>query len=338
MSIFKWPDIIHWKRDARNGLYPSSDYITRCARTINHAVAFRRKEVFSRSWELGGASGSPGTVNLVRFRFRSGYGAARLRFFVAMGLDDLCAAVTPTCEIDVTEVGVGTTSLDAIAYGHQCLGTDDPPGNIFVGERTCTITAGATYTVLVKAVSYARILSLIAFEEASLTVSEATNYYCNPSVGPVYDHDRERLLVGTTNLHKQNAGTLIHWGMSDGSARTAVGAPGATLTNIVDNSSTGYATSSTPGYTINNTYRNTSSRSVVPYELAVYGSIGAGSGTVRVSDSSTDHITCTINGAAGWYTATGTLPNSNSKIDFRFNNDGVNTLSVYAISLIEYEA
>jgi hypothetical protein len=69
--------------------------------------------------------------------------------------------------------------------------------------------------------------------------------------------------------------------------------------------------------------------------MCVYGSIGAGSGSVVLrSTAPADAATVTINGAAAWYTAAGALTvGTGQKYDLMFAGDGVNTVSVYAVSI-----
>ncbi len=332
------PALIHWKRDARNGHAPAAQFYQRAVEALNHHTGYGGREVFQRSWDQGVLAGVTGTTNIARFRFRSKHGANRLTFFVHMGLA-ASSGVDPYCEIDVTEVGGGTTTLNAIHYGESGTVTlSDAPDEWLITDRSVDITGATTYEVLIKSVDYARVLSVMAYEESDRTVVESTDYYSGlvPAAGvPIYDVHREQLLAGLSNMYCQNAGTLYHWGLS-GTARTR---SSATLINLIDNTTTGTPTVAAPGVYLNNTCRNTASRTTVPYELGVYASIGAGSGTVRLTDDTgTDRITVTVNGAAGWYTATGLLPNTDTFYALRFNGDGANTVSVLFASLIEWES
>jgi hypothetical protein len=185
------------------------------------------------------------------------------------------------------------------------------------------------------------VIAVMAYEEAPLTVDDATSYYNEsvPTAGmPIYDSTRERLLVGLSNMYRQNGGTLFHWGRLDGTARTR---SSATLANLIDGSTTGNPTSATRGVHLDLTYRNTVSRTSVPFELAVYAQTAAGSaGVVRLRDTSGNNLISitNISTTAQWYTATGLIPASAAKYDLQFAGDGVNTLSVYAASVYEYEA
>jgi hypothetical protein len=331
------PSLIHHRRDACNGHAPAAQFYQRIVESINHQTAYGDREVFSRSWWLRSVTGVSGTQSTARFRFRSKHGANRLTFVVLMGLAGT-SGVNPRCEIDVTVSGGATTTLTAIHYGVTAVAATDAPSEWFWTDRQATIAGATTYEVLIKSIDYGRVLSILAYEESDLTVSEATDYHSALAAAsgvPIYDAIRERLLPGLSNMYRHNAGTLIHWAREDGTARTRTS---ATLINLIDNTTTGSAVTTAPGFYVNATYRNTTSRTTVPFELAVYASIGAGSGTVRLTDTSgTDLITVTINGAAGWYTATGSLPNTDAFYALRFNGDGANAVSVYSASLIEYE-
>ena len=336
------PNLVHWKRDARNGMTPSSYTYYRAVEAENWLTAYGGREVYHQAWPLDDQTyGYSGTTNIARFRFRSRYGATRLRAHVIMGLDITRGDATdPQVAIDVTESGGGTETIGPFYYGASVAGATDGPDQWRYSSTYVAITPATTYECLVKLVDYARLLSIAVEEEAEETVDQSTDYYnaLSPATGtPIYDVTRSRLLVGLSNMYRQNGGGLVHWSNPGGTASTRTS---ATLINLYDNSTTGTPATTAPGFYLDNTYRRTVSRSVVPYELAVYGSMASGSGTVRITDSSgTDHITATINSSTpGWFVATGSLPADERFYTFRFAGDGTNQVSVSAVSLIEWEA
>ena len=157
-----------------------------------------------------------------------------------------------------------------------------------------------------------------------------------PQAGaPLYDADREKLLVGFSNMLRHNGGTIIHWGLSTGGTRTRTS---ATPINLIDNATTGAPTAATPGYHLDLTYRRTASRTTVPFEIGVYASNLVGVGAVTLRSSSGVIATCAIAGGAAWYTTTASIPAGVDKYDLQFYGDGTNPLTVYAVSLIEWEA
>ena len=209
-------------------------------------------------------------------------------------------------------------------------------------SRSCAVavTAGKVYTATFKTYDSCRPMALLVMELGGGTITEAVDYYSAANMvsdAPILDATREIILGGLGAMYRQNGALQVNWARDDGSARTR---SSATAANLVDGTTTGTPTAATYGYSCDLRYRNSSSRTSVPVELAVYGSIPAGSGTVRVIDTAgTTHLTATVNSATpGWFTATGTITASDLKFDFQAAGDGVNTLSVYAVSLVEYES
>jgi hypothetical protein len=331
------PPLIHWKRDCRNGHTPAAQFYQRAVESMNHLTAYGGREVFHRAWEPT-TVGWTGTTNLARFRFRSKYGASRLTFVVIMSTAASVSAANPRCEIAVTIAGGATTTLDPIYYGLDDVGTlGDVPSEWYVAERTATIASATTYEVLVSVIDYANILGITAYEQSDTTIVESTNYYSGlvPAAGvPIYDAHRERLLAGLSNMYRQNAGTLWHWGLYDGGNRS----DGLLVkNNLVDDTSSGTPTPTQPGVYLNNAYRRTASRTTVPYEFAVYA---GGSGTVYLVDSGgTDRASIVFGGGgAAWSTTTASLPAADTFYAVQYHGTGVAQIDVGAVSLIEWES
>lgn len=341
MSHIYYPPIIHPNRDARNGMYPATSFYGRLQHAHNHLVGFRHKTVFQRQWRLGnktysGASSS----NLARFRWRSSHGAEYVRIVMLQ-----CVANTstgdPRTEIEFVNVtdAVATTAgpwqgfIDTVSSG-------DEPSTWRMVSDTHAITPGKVYAATIKTYDSCRPMAILVMEIGGGTISEAVDYYSATNIvadAPIFDSTREVMLGGLGAMYRQNGGLVVNWANGDGAAATRTS---ATAANLVDGASTGSATTATAGYSCDMTYRNSSSRTTVPVELAAYAAIPAGSGTVRAIDSSGNVIaTVTVNNATPqWFTATGSITAGAVKFDFQSAGDGVNTISVYAVSLIEYES
>ena len=344
MSVRRFPSLIHPRRDARNGMYPSTDFYNKATYAENHLTAYAKKVVFQWSGLLGdtkiGATG--GTVAHSRFRFHAGYGATKLLAYARLARDTGHGATDPYVSIDVTEVGGATTSmLPDMHFGASANAGIDAPDDVVSLRSSLDITPNTTYEVLVNQIDFCRIASLMFIETGTGVIDEATDYYnvMRPQSGlKIYDSHRGRLLPGLSNMWRRNGGLQINWGQEGGATRTRTS---ATPINLVDNSTTGTPTANTPGWTLDLAYRTTYSRAVVPCVLAVYASIAAGSGTVRVTDTTpASPISVTVNNATPqWFTATGNLiASAGKKYDPMFYSDGANSLIVYALSLYEYEA
>lgn len=332
----KIPQVIEYHRDTHNGMYPSANYYRRIVDAANHLVAYRHREVYQRTAPLGNASyGSSGTATLARWRFRTGYGVTRLQARVLLGQDNSGGvAAAPTAKLVI-----GGVDLGPWAYGVSAVATDDAPSGLasFVGELA--VSPATAYECSLVTEDYARVLGVSLCEFGDETVDESTLYFSawQPAAGgEIYDAHQERLALGLSQIWRRNGGTVVHWGRLTGAARTR---SAATAVNLIDGSST-TPSSSTPGWRLDLRYRNSYARSGVPFELSVYGAVPAGTGAVRLVDSAgATVLSVTVNSStAQWFTATGTLPAAVDKYDLHLVGDGTNTVSVYAVSLQEWEA
>lgn len=327
------------RQNIRNGTYPSVATWANLVATENHLTAYRHREIYRRTWRLGTVAGAAGTNTIARWRHRTGYGVTKLAHVVLMGLDTSGGtAADPYVEIDTTISG-GATTTSQFSYGLSSAAGTDGPDELGALRKVVDVTAATTYEFALRTIDYARPLSVMVYELADTTVTESTNYYNTQSVqagAPIYDADRERLLVGLSNMYRQNGGICWHWGLQDGAARTRTS---ATYINAIDNTETATPTAGASyGTYLNPQYHNTESRSVVPFELAAYGDSAGGAGVVRlISSGGSTYGPVTINGAAGWYTASINLPNSEAFYAIQYAGDGANTLSLRFVSLIEWE-
>ena len=340
MSLYV-PLVIHPNRDARNGMYPATSFYGRLQQAVNHLTGYRHKTVFQRQWRLGNKTyvGAAST-NLARFRWRSSHGAEHVRIVMLQCVSGASSG-DPRTEIEFINVTDAVTTTAGPWQGFiDTVSSGDEPSTWRMVSDTHAITPGKVYTATIKTYDSCRPMAILVMEIGGGTISEAVDYYSATNIvadAPIFDSTREVMLGGLGAMYRQNGGLVVNWANGNGAAETRTS---ATHANIVDGASTGTPTAATPGYSCDLRYRNSSSRTGVPVELAVYGSIPAGSGTVKVIDTGgTTHLTATVNSATpGWFTATGTITASDLKFDLQFAGDGVNTISVYAVSLIEYES
>lgn len=336
-----YPGLIQPTRHTRNGHFPNHAHYAQCIGAQNHILAYRKREVYQRDVILGGAT----TADNWRFRFRSGYGTKAIRFTAMIGLDDGGGAgpgANPSITIALTKVGGATTTL-VLYYGSVGGGstTTEAPEEWSPQAIETDVDEASEYTCLVTRADQANLLSLNAEELGHLTISDSHTYQTEfiPTAGaPILDDDIETLIAGSSNLLRQNGGLVAHWHLINGAARTR---SSATFINLIDNSTTGTPSSTADGWRFVTTARNTYSRTVVPVELGIYASMAAGTGTVRLIDTS-GNVICSksINSATPqWWTVTGNMTVGTGQVYVpQFAGDGANTLSVYALSLIEHEA
>lgn len=328
------PSLIHYYAHARNGLLPDSAFYGATTASLNHLVAYRRKPIFQRTCVLGAAGGTSGAA--WRWYCTTGYGAKRLAILAVLGLDDRIVAVDPYIDVIVTKVGGAATTVN-FHYGASAVAATDAPDEFSTGVQFVDVDPASNYTGSVTFYDNVRVISLLVFEESIATVDDSNSYFSTyePVGGsPIMDNRTQVQLEGVGNLIRQNGGLRHDWNPFDGTARTR---SSATYINLYDNATTGTPTAATPGVTLVTSYRNTFAATTVPIKMAVYGSIGAGSGHVVLRDTSgNDAADVTINGAAGWYTATGAITvGAGQKYDLMFKGDGVNTVTVTAVSFFE---
>lgn len=354
MTIVR-PQLIHVRQFARNGFYPATGFYRAVVDAENHLVASRKKQIFKWHGALGVSGGGEFPEPLadsgsIRFHCHTGYGTTKLVAYAILGPahPDVASTDTPYVGVSVTVPGGATTTLAPLmhgsGYGDSTAVGDadfDAPNRWSYHRCEAEVSANQTYEGLVTVAEHARLLSLVVFEEATGNIDESVSYYNaqNPQAGSrIYDNHRQRLVQGMSNMWQRNGALAIHWSAENGTPRTRTS---ATAINLIDNATTGTPSANAAGWKLDLAYRTTSSRAVVPVRLAVYASQSSGSGTVRLID--TDGATLgsiTINSSTPqWWTTTANLVASAGKFYApQFASNGTNTLSVYALSLYEYEA
>lgn len=346
MTTLYRPQRIQWRRDARNGMQPAVKLYGGLVGHENFLTRQGHGEVFHREWKLGVNDGAAAAANIARFRFWSHYGVRALGFVLTFGRSVESggpgggANHEPYVEIDVKPAGGAVTTYGPYAFGATNLTIVDGPSTLALITGEAAINPATAYECAVRVNDWARIVSCTFFELGEGTISESTDYYNGyvaQANADIFDTTRSRILIGMSNMYRQNGGTKVHWGRRTGTARTR---SIATYANIVDGTTTGTPTAATRGCTLNNEYRHTARRAVVPYEIAVYASVPAGLGNVKLMDTAGNSYGPVVvnSSTAQWFTATVNLPNDSRKYDLQLAGDGVNTLSTFFASINEREA
>ncbi len=346
------PPLIHHQRDTLNGHYPAAGFYSRAIAAENFLTDYGDRCVFSAAWRLGQYGQFPDTTTtLRRHRFRSRYGAKYLRAVVKTGRAyNWSAGVGPP--VPTTGAGNVTITVTLSGGGTQTLGPfaspeddnavpTDAPSTWTIAMDSIEIASASVYECAVVVQHYGRPLSVELHEHGDLAPTESVSYH-NGLIAQagteITEATRSRLLIGLSNMYRQNGGTVAHWGLAAGTAFTRTS---ATFINLIDNATAAPPTAATPGWHLDFGYRCTHSRpTTVPFEFSVYGSVAAGAGgSVRIVNSAgTALATATITGAAGWYTATGLISTTAGKFDLQYAGDGANLLTVNAVSFGEWEA
>lgn len=344
-ALKRYPKQIHYRRYARNSFVPEAAFPGRVVAAQNHIMAYRRK-TFLTANDLGRGSGVAGSSDLYRFYCRTGHGATHMAFVVGLGLDNTSTGADPYVRCAVTEIGVGTTNLDL--HGGAFNGTpDDSPSEISWQDGLVAVTPNALYSVVVTAVDYARLFSILAYEVASDEVDDATDYFAefNYSGGvPIYDSLAQRTSQGLSQLWRHNAGQLLTWpGAGTGTSPTYAT---TTWTNVIDAATS--VTASTAGFYLGDgdqtleAWRRASD-TTLDVVLAVHCSVtGSATGEVRLIDSVGTRASITGMGTgSAWYTTATTMSGLDTlgKADLQCRtSNGANTVTLNAVCLYAYLA
>lgn len=319
----------------RNGLYPNAGAYSGAIAALNHTLAYRKQQVYSYDAELGDTSPAPGNW---RFRFRTGYGTRSVNFIAIIGLA-IELGSDPYVNIELTEEGGSPTNL-TLHYGATQTAGSGAPEEWSIQAGEVAVSANSAYTCLVTIAGGASSISLTAHEVGRATASEATDYFSEftPTAGaPILDDDIQRLILGPSQMLRRNRALYAHWHLADGAARTRTS---STPISLIDNVLTGTPVATAAGWRFVTTAHNKYSRSTVPVELSVYGSItGGATGTVRIRDTAGTDLTVNVTGASdAWHTGTGTISVGAGQLYVpMLASNGVATLTISAASLHAWE-
>lgn len=336
----------------RNGLQPDVGALNAMNEAGNQAALFRSKQVFYAYTRLHNSLYPPSTATLARWRFAFHTGPYTHALFavVAMLPDDVYSATTVNgqCKLEIYSDASESTLVasQTFTYGlnpHDTLSTaagfqDIKPLMNFVDG----LTADTDYYGKWSSIDVGGLQSACVFDLQSMTENFSgylpQNITTHTAVLDVY---RQNLATLAKNLWKRGGAQVLNWTADDQTAPKTTAS--ATLTNLIDSSLTGAPTSATPGYTLCMAGKARVSQTTgVPCIMKVFAKISAGTGgTVYLKDSSNNTIaSCTnFTTTAGWVSSGAfNLPATTAKYDLQYAVGGGATLSVYAVSIYEYEA
>jgi hypothetical protein len=343
----QYPGILQAREHARNNCFPDAQFYNELAGALNHTLAYRKKCVFTRSHALGNlfTGEDPGVI--WRWYFTTGYGTQKLALLGLMGLPYDWRGSSPITNTDnasitiaITKVGGGGPA-DTVwnASGGTATPTD-APSEWGVYYTEVDVDPASDYYVEVTSTEYCRIISLTAHEIGRRTVDDTVNYYTEiqPVAGAaILDSDIQRLVQGPSRMLSQNGALQVNWCRDLGASRTRTSAD---WVNLIDGSSASPPTSTSPGYRFVTTGRNTRSATTIPVSMYVYASMSSGVGYVTLRDTSgTDVAGVAVDSSTpGWFEFDGDhyiTVGTGQKFDIGFYSDGINTLTVYAVSVFE---
>ncbi len=352
MSTISIPQFVPGQLQAlqtvRNGKSPDAGVQSRLAGMLNQAASWRTKEVFRYGSKISSISTSAGVGPTTRWRFSWNAGPyvryLLARAVVALRNDDT-APGSSYANLQIKN-GAGTTIGNAVfSYGDTTSSPTDMPNEWGVvssllrsaGGTPVTMTASTAYYGEVTDNNDARIIS-ISIWEVSLA-ADTDNGYAEQgftSLGPVYDLDRQTPATIARSMWTDGAGHLTNVTADIDSA--AIVNSTTTAKNVLDTAIT-TVSSSTPGFTLDLTYKSTIGRSAgvdVPVTLRVYAARTVSNGTIKLKDSSgTTVLTVSVTGTAAWYEVSGNLPATTSKYDLHLTAGAAGTITFYAASLLQ---
>lgn len=343
MSVWHYPATLHYLSNAANGMTPNSWLWRQLVAAENHATAFRRRQVYGKSLELG-TDVTGATALAGRWRFRTSYGVDRVSIVMLMGLTSAAAGAGSTADpitsVTFTPSGGAALTPATFNYGVSTATINDAPDEHLVMTADIDVVENTAYECSMTNAGAARPMAIMVYEQGTTTIDEAVSYFNTHSpVGgsPIYDADRERLLVGLSNLWLKGGGMNAHWSLFDGTARTRVS---ATAANAIDGTTTGTPTATHQGFYLDPRYHRSQSRTTVAMEWGVYASMSAGTGVCRLIDTAGNtYGSINVNSAvAQWWTATFSIPEA-AEIFLvpQLAGNGAGTISLFAASIIETE-
>jgi hypothetical protein len=334
------PKIIHAGRHVRNGMVPSGELYGKVTSALNHANLYRKRLFGSYTGRRvtqtfpifpTGTTGGP----TPRFYWRNhvGHAVRALRFEVKLALSR--GAANCRVRFAVTAVGGATTYSGYLTYGVTEGTPTDVPNEIATLTTTLDVDPDTTYNIVLLEYDYARPVQVLIWELGE-DPDTGTNYYTppgHPVGGNILDAHRADLLPAWTALMESNANAAWQWTVDE----TPLTRSSATYQNVHDQSSTAHSAASA-GVTIDLTGHQSFGRTSVPYVFAVYAKSSAGvTGKAKLINAGGDVVAITNISAEGWWTATVNLATTEQKLDLLYGNNGVNTTSIWALSLYEFE-
>lgn len=334
------------ERFVRNGKYPDAYFMHWVRREITRGARWRTKEVFRGADNLTNILTSGG-ASRTRWRFRFHTSPYARYLWVNFVLAGAKGTGSPTGRLRI-ETTVPATFGDAEYSAGGVSGITNTPNTLSTGRTTLVsggtalaITADTDFQGTFYDINDGVIIAANVYEWSLENTIENGYLDSEYAVGsPIYDEDTGDAIAMARTLWKRGAAHLFNWASNtDATARTRAS---STPINLIDDSSTAVS-AATPGYTLDLLYKTTVSRAStgVPCVFAVYGAATvAGNGTVELRDSA-GAVVATCAGfavAGGWVTTTCNLPASSAKYDVFFYSNGVDGLTVYAVSLYQYLA
>jgi len=317
----------------------------------NQGALHRTKEYFSCVGKIIEPLNTAGTSDRARWRFafRTGpylHACYAVVCMVPTSNDLLYSTNNTQSKLIIYSDTAETTAVatSVFTYGTHPLGTS---GDNYSWQHVKVIhgyidglSANTQYYAKFVDMNGGILQSACVFELQSMT--ENFSGYLSQNITAqteIYDVYRQNVTTLQKNLWKQSGAKVLNWTRDDGTSPRTV--TPLTPTNLIDTSTTYGA--AIPGFTLEMTGKaRLSQTSGVPVTMKVYASNSGGGGKVNLRDSNGSSVLeVSVSGAAAWSSVTGNLPASSAKYYLTANadlGDGSDPISVYAVSIYEYDA
>ena len=309
----------------------------------NRIVAYRGEEVCSFSQRISAIESGSGVSWRCAYHSSTHVRYLWVRFEYAMidaggGTDMHVKALVE----NAAGTDLGTATLRYSPLGTPPLDTPNEFGSAIVplldtsGEMVSPL-ADTDYFITISHENNGRLIACCIYEE-SLEPTTANGYLESgvAAKGEIYADHRADLIPLLRNAWKRNAGPLWLWAASDVAAITRTS---GTRANWIDQTITTPSTAS-PGVTLDLRYKSTDRRVTVPCRWWIYAKMAAGIAEVVLSTVGAPEIEVIniTSSTAAWYSATINLPAAEDKYELMIAGNGASLLTIYASSLLQYEA
>lgn len=344
---------IQFRKFCQNGAAPSAQFVNLLHEATNAGVLFRAKQLFAATGCLGtstgiGSSSAGGTTARWRGAFHLGPYSTSVLCRVFVHPQD--GAVLDASSYAEIKIYSNANEATLVATGTFYFGASPTDTSTVSGWSYCKtgdvyidgLTADTDYYIKVSDVNYNRIQSISVAELVSMTDNFdgylPQNLTADSEVLSIY---RENVATLQQQIWKRGAAKVFDWTVD--AQGTPITRASATPANVIDTAVTTVSTSS-PGFTIDMTGKDRLSQtSGVPVVVKAFckTTSGTGKGRIYLKNSAgtavatfTDVIPTVV---PEWISTTATLTADCDKYDIQFDNNSSGTISLYAVSVYEYE-
>jgi hypothetical protein len=326
-----------------NDRYPDAQFVRYLVQDSNQLFRWRTKEIGHFAINPFFIPSAAGTRNRWRFSWHSSPLAKYVQFVMVVA-SARGSSADPYARLSLfsgTSTLIGTTDFH---YGASSGSPPDTPayfgvsfGMFGTGNSLTTIPADTDlHGVLID--SDSRLVAAMVYEISC--ESTTGNGYVDDTIqahSQILDSLRQSLTEKLRTQWKRGASGLWNWCVDDETTpRTTTS---LTFKNAIDNSTSAMG-ASVPSFKLDLAHRSTDRRVTVPCVFKAYAKQSSGSGgTIQLRRGDNTAIaSLTINSStAGWYSTTVNLAASEDTYAPYYASDGIQTTTLYACSMYQYE-